>query len=93
MYYISGGTYAAMGDAECTHLIIDEAVKELPSDIPLPKHVVKGEVIVLTFWISYSTIRMTLKTADSFINIEKLLSYWAVGKCKSAHEIFVNVSS
>ena len=32
-----------MGDRECTHLVIDEAVTELP-DVRLPKHVVKGEV-------------------------------------------------
>lgn len=66
MYFISGGTYAAVGDAECTHLIIDEAVKELPSDIPLPKHVVKGEVRMLTSWnYSYSSVKMTISNTDS----------------------------
>ena len=39
----SGGTFSAVGDRECTHLVIDEAVTELP-DVRLPKHVVKGEV-------------------------------------------------
>ena len=41
---ITGGTFASVGDEECTHLIIDEALKELPTDIMLPRHVVKGEV-------------------------------------------------
>lgn len=41
---ISGGTFASVGDEECTHLIIDEALKELPIDVILPRHVVKGEV-------------------------------------------------
>ena len=42
-----GGTFASVGDRECTHLIVDEAVKELPTDIAkLPKHVVKGEVSI-----------------------------------------------
>ena len=41
---IPGGTFASVGDEECTHLIVDEALKELPTDIMLPRHVVKGEV-------------------------------------------------
>ncbi|XP_045200186.2 protein ECT2-like isoform X2 [Mercenaria mercenaria] len=60
----NGGTFASVGDEECTHLIIDEAVTELPTDIILPKHVVKGE----WFW---ACIQMEACAAEKMYTFQK----------------------
>ena len=49
-HFVAGGTFAAVGDRECTHLVVDEAVKELPTDVKLPRHVVKGEVSLVKYF-------------------------------------------
>lgn len=41
----SGGMFAPMGDEECSHLVIDDQnVKEMPTNMLLPPHVIRGEV-------------------------------------------------
>ncbi|KAL4219754.1 Protein T2 [Mactra antiquata] len=60
----NGGTFASVGDEDCTHLIVDEALKDLPSDIDLPKHVVKGE----WFW---ACIQMEACAAEKMYTFQK----------------------
>ncbi|XP_052217057.1 protein ECT2-like isoform X1 [Dreissena polymorpha] len=60
----NGGTFANVGDKECSHLIVDEALKDLPDNISLPKHVVKGE----WFW---ACIQMEARAAEKFYTFQK----------------------
>ena len=67
-----------MGDRECTHLVVDEAVTELPTDIRLPRHVVKGEVSYLkgtgcTFRGDYSVKKVLPPLIWSYL--ELILSF------------------
>ncbi|XP_052783729.1 protein ECT2-like isoform X2 [Mya arenaria] len=60
----NGGTFASVGDHECTHLIVDEAVKEMPEDIMAPRYVVKGE----WFW---ACIQMEARAAEKLYTFQK----------------------
>ncbi|KAK6195819.1 hypothetical protein SNE40_001172 [Patella caerulea] len=61
----NGGTYCSVGSEESTHLVVDDhAVKELPPNINLPIHVVRGE----WFW---GCIQMEACADESIYTFQK----------------------
>ncbi|XP_071084886.1 protein ECT2-like isoform X1 [Haliotis cracherodii] len=65
----NGGTYAALGSDEATHLVVDDhAVKEVPMDVTLPLHIVRGE----WFW---GCIQMEACADEDIYTFHKTLSH------------------
>ncbi|KAL3848234.1 hypothetical protein ACJMK2_019105 [Sinanodonta woodiana] len=61
----NGGMIAAPGDPNCSHLVVeDQSMKELPSDLCLPKHVIRAE----WFWAS---VQMAACAAEDIYPLKK----------------------